>query len=77
MHPTALVSFLLALPCGRAVVVNPPEPCLGGVNVEVGQKCLMESYEFCDADCTKRVKMGLENSLNPTVPKYELVLLTG
>ncbi|KAH8785417.1 hypothetical protein F5883DRAFT_534979 [Diaporthe sp. PMI_573] len=51
MHSTALVSFLLALPCTRAVVWS----CLNGVNIEVGEKCFMESDQYCDANCTQRI----------------------
>ncbi|KAI7784880.1 hypothetical protein LA080_008911 [Diaporthe eres] len=51
MHYKALTSFLVAIPCVRAVVHS----CYGGKPGEVGMKCLEEGSEWCDVACTNAI----------------------
>ncbi|KAG6359224.1 hypothetical protein INS49_012745 [Diaporthe citri] len=47
MSSKALVSFLFAFPCAVAAV----RPCYDGFELEVGERCLLEGFEFCDWNC--------------------------
>ncbi|KAJ0120232.1 hypothetical protein J7T55_001089 [Diaporthe amygdali] len=51
MHSKFLISCLFALPCASAIL----NYCIPGINVTLGDKCILEGNEYCNHDCSSAI----------------------